>query len=126
MLRCPTSEFPIWPSGRPTAAPEASSVVHGMSRKRASKRGVSAVAIAFHCFSLRQPNPSRTTRMRKGRGAMRRENIRLRARLLIALEHHADVVRRAGLEVDGRDADELPSFVAEAIQLFGAARIHRV
>ena len=29
IVRWPTSEFPIWPAGRPTASPEASSVVCG-------------------------------------------------------------------------------------------------
>ena len=29
IVRCPTSEFPIWPGGRPTASPDATSVVCG-------------------------------------------------------------------------------------------------
>ena len=29
IVRCPTSELPIWPAGRPTASPEASSLVCG-------------------------------------------------------------------------------------------------
>ncbi len=29
MVRCPTSLLPIWPSGRPTAGPQAVSVVQG-------------------------------------------------------------------------------------------------
>src|ERR1051325_408827 len=71
MFRCPTSEFPICPSGRPTARPEASSVVHGQSRKRASKRGFSAAAMALYSVSRRQPKPSRTMRMTKGRAGIR-------------------------------------------------------
>src|SRR5688572_11313949 len=78
--------------------------------------------------SARQPKPSSTIRMRKGRRGMgRRRYQTLRGLgLLLAFEDHADVVRRAGLEVDGRDAHQLPSVVAEAVELFGAARIHRV
>src|SRR2546423_8073302 len=117
MLRCPTSELPICPSGRPTAAPDASSVVHGMSRNSTSKRGVAASAIALYSRSLRQPKPSRTMRMRKGRVTRRA----ILTRLLLALEHHADVVGRAGLEVDRGDAHQLPSLVSEAVELLGAS-----
>src|SRR5216684_5864459 len=70
MFRWPTSEFPICPAGSPTARPEASSVVHGDSRKRRSNRGLSAWAMALYSRSLRQPNPSRTMRMRNGRCGM--------------------------------------------------------
>src|SRR5436190_24342842 len=122
MFRCPTSEFPICPFGNPTASPDASRVVHDDSRKRRSKRGVAASAIALYSRSLRQPKPSRTMRMRKGRvtrGA-------ILTRLLLALEHHADVVGRAGLEVDRSDAHQLPPLVSEAVELLGVSRIHRV
>src|SRR5213594_1216543 len=104
MLRCPTSELPICPRGNPTASPEASRVVHSISRKRRSKQGVDASAIALYLRSLRQPNPSMTMRMRKGGvtwGA-------ILTRLLLALEHHADVIGCARLEVDGGNADQLP------------------
>ena len=65
--------------------------------------------------------------MRKGRSAgmagddIRRDNREGlgRSGVFLALEHHADVVGRTGLEVDRRDADQLPPIVAEAIQLFG-------
>src|SRR3954452_11284693 len=77
MLRCPTSELPICPRGRPTARPEASSVVHALSRNSRSKRGVSASAIAFDSVSFRQPKPSRTMRMRNGRsGIAARDHIK--------------------------------------------------
>src|SRR5436305_14829762 len=70
MFRCPTSELPICPRGSPTARPEASSVVHALSRNSRSKRGVSAAAIAFDSVSLRQPKPSSTIRMRNGRSVI--------------------------------------------------------
>src|SRR5216684_410292 len=70
ILRCPTSEFPIWSRGRPTARPEASSVVHDDSRYNRSKHGVAASAMAFDSDSLRQPKPSMTMRMRKVRSVM--------------------------------------------------------
>src|ERR1051325_1056119 len=130
MLRCPTSEFPIWPAGKPTARPEASSVVHGASRKSSSKRGFCAWAMAFHSRSLRHPKPSSTMRMRKGRSDMRRENIRPRCEplrrggVLLALEDHADVVGCAGLEIDGSDAHQLPPVLTKPIELLGATRIH--
>src|SRR5438876_9421067 len=47
-------------------------------------------------------------------------------RLLLALEHHPDMIGRAGFEIDRGDADQLPAFIAEAVELFSAARIHRV
>src|SRR6266545_2170454 len=119
MFKCPTSEFPIWPAGSPTAIPDASSVVHGDSRKSRSNRGVFACAIALNSRSLRQPNPSMTTRIRKGRLATLR-------RSLLPLEHHADVIGRAGFEVERSDADQLPTVVAEAVELFSATGIHRV
>ena len=40
IVRWPTSELPIWPGGRPTASPEASSVVRGPRAQSASKTGV--------------------------------------------------------------------------------------
>ena len=39
IVRCPTSELPIWPGGRPTASPEASSVVCGYSAQSRSNTG---------------------------------------------------------------------------------------
>src|SRR5258708_39891013 len=49
-----------------------------------------------------------------------------RRRMLLALEDHANVVGRAGLEVDRGDADQLPPLIAQAVQLFRAPGIHRV
>src|SRR5437016_1513920 len=49
-----------------------------------------------------------------------------RGGLFLALKHHADVIGRAGLEVDGGDAHQLPPLIAEPVQLLGAPRIHRV
>ena len=42
MLRCPTSELPICPAGRPTASPDASSLVHGRVANTSSRHGVRA------------------------------------------------------------------------------------
>ncbi len=47
IVRWPTSELPIWPSGSPTASPEAFSVVCGYSRQSRSKTGVSASSTAL-------------------------------------------------------------------------------
>src|SRR5205807_3001827 len=49
-----------------------------------------------------------------------------RCSLLLALAHHAGVIGRAGLEVDRGDAHQLPTFIAEPVQLLGAPRVHRV
>src|SRR5690625_3549763 len=57
----PTSELPIWPSGRPTAVPEACRVVRGAVVQRRSKLGVRASATAFPGPSGAMPKPSRTT-----------------------------------------------------------------
>src|ERR1044071_676424 len=72
MFRCPTSEFPICPAGKPTAPPDASSVVHGQWRKSSSKRGARASAMALYSRSARQPKPSRTMRMTNGRSLTKR------------------------------------------------------
>ncbi len=40
IVRWPTSELPIWPSGRPTARPDAASVVCGKRAQRSSNTGV--------------------------------------------------------------------------------------
>lgn len=47
MLVWPTSELPIWPSGRPTAMPEASMVVMGYFAIRESINGLFAAATAL-------------------------------------------------------------------------------
>lgn len=66
MLRWPTSEFPIRPSGRPTASDEASSSVKPVVLlENASMTGVSAAAIASPFLgdsSVGIPQPSITTR----------------------------------------------------------------
>src|SRR5699024_4196710 len=59
MLVWPTSELPIWPSGRPTAMPEALMVVMGYLAKISSRRGVLAVVTALPKVSAGvQPKPS--------------------------------------------------------------------
>src|SRR5439155_21118494 len=51
---------------------------------------------------------------------------RILLRRLLSLEDHSNVIGRAGFEVDRGDADQLPPFVAKAIELFSATGIHRV
>ena len=59
MLVWPTSELPIWPSGRPTAMPEASMVVMGQVEKILSRLGLLAAATALpKVWSGVQPKPS--------------------------------------------------------------------
>ena len=58
MLRCPTSELPICPSGRPTASPDASRRVHGRSANILSRFGVSASEMALPEPGRAKPNPS--------------------------------------------------------------------
>ena len=47
MLRCPTSELPICPSGSPTASPAHSIGAQGLVANSASSTGVSAKATAL-------------------------------------------------------------------------------
>src|SRR5215813_2289859 len=63
MLRCPTSELPICPSGRPTSLPEVRNKACGQVAHRWSKLGVRAWRIALSATSSRQPQPSSTTSM---------------------------------------------------------------
>jgi hypothetical protein len=63
MLRCPTSELPICPSGRPTSLPDVRKNACGQLAHRRSKLGVRAWRIALSAASSRQPHPSRTTSM---------------------------------------------------------------
>ena len=61
-LRCPTSELPIWPGGRPTSPSEAPSVEWGQRASSPRHVGMGAAAIASAAGSRPMPNPSRTTR----------------------------------------------------------------
>ena len=63
MLRCPTSELPICPCGRPTSLPEVCSSACGHVAQRRSKVGVLACRTALSARSSRQPQPSRMTSM---------------------------------------------------------------
>ncbi len=58
MLVCPTSELPIWPSGRPTSSPEADRRQPGFSAKILSRFGVRAAAMALPARSSHTPKPS--------------------------------------------------------------------
>src|SRR3989338_8584132 len=57
MVKCPTSEFPSSPHGRPVAVPEACSVVNGKNFSISRNAGISAY---FHVESgvVLIPNPS--------------------------------------------------------------------
>ena len=66
-LRWPTSELPIWPSGRPTARPQAVRVVCGYGAQSSSKTGVSASSTALPGPGSARPQPSSTTRQTRGR-----------------------------------------------------------
>src|SRR6267378_1279057 len=57
---CPTSEFPIWPGGRPTDSPHVTSVACGHSRVSVSITGVCAIMTAFPSGRGLRPQPSRT------------------------------------------------------------------
>src|SRR6476619_2093275 len=61
MLRCPTSELPICPAGRPTSAPDVRSSACGQLAHNRSNTGVFARRIALSAVSSRQPKPSSTT-----------------------------------------------------------------
>ena len=69
---CPTSELPIWPSGRPTARPHAISCACGYVDHNSSNTGVSASEIALPGPSGAIPQPSRTTRTHSVAGSRRR------------------------------------------------------
>src|SRR5690606_714444 len=56
----PTSELPIWPSGRPTSMPEPEIRVLGLLAHRASQTGVLAAWMALWVGSSLCPQPSRT------------------------------------------------------------------
>ena len=76
ILRCPTSEFPIWPSGKPTSSPEVFRKACGQDAQSASKLGVLAWRTALSAMSSRQPQPSRITSItgRGGAAACMRNN----------------------------------------------------
>ena len=63
MFRCPTSELPICPSGRPTASPLAPIDVCEYSRNILSRFGFRAAAIALPRASSERPKPSSITSM---------------------------------------------------------------
>src|SRR6266511_3331998 len=115
IVKWPTSELPICPGGRPTAAPEASSVVCGYSAQSRSKTGVSASSTAFPGPGGASPQPSRmtsATRLDFGIGADLAWPVHLhRTRSVEANRRERfHVERRAADEgaVDVRKREELP------------------
>src|SRR5436190_8490613 len=62
LLRCPTSELPIWPAGKPTSSSDASIDVCGHVARSRSQFGIRALVIALSGASARQPKPSRISR----------------------------------------------------------------
>src|SRR5512137_136037 len=59
MFRCPTSEFPICPSGKPTDIPEVPISTHGYSEQSRVMLGVLARAMALSSERGFTPQPSR-------------------------------------------------------------------
>ena len=80
IVRWPTSELPICPSGRPTAAPEATSCVLGYRATSSSKTGVRASSTALPGPGGAIPQPSRMTSVTSGSpfGVMRQRRGRSR------------------------------------------------
>ncbi len=58
----PTSEFPNWPSGSPTASPPAMSWVPAYRRRRVLKAGMPATKVASKALRGPSPKPSRMRR----------------------------------------------------------------
>src|SRR5262245_27648571 len=59
----PTSEFPIWPSGKPTSTPDIERLDTGNSRVNLSIFGFEACAMALPSFLGLIPHPSKITRI---------------------------------------------------------------
>ena len=71
MFKCPTSELPICPSGRPTASPEAARRVVGASANRRSSTGVAASEMALPGPGSARPKPSMMMRQAGRRSSSR-------------------------------------------------------
>ena len=56
---CPTSELPIWPSGRPTASPDASNLECAYFVYNESIKGVLAASMAETFGLVAIPQPSK-------------------------------------------------------------------
>src|SRR5256714_5586066 len=67
-FKCPTSLLPIWPSGSPTASPDALSSVRGARLQRRCQTGVSPSSTALPSRPGRKPQPSSTIRTTGVRG----------------------------------------------------------
>src|SRR5213592_561794 len=67
-FRCPTSLFPICPSGSSTASPDASSSVRGAFAQRRCQVGVSPSSTALPARPGRKPQPSSTIKTTGVRG----------------------------------------------------------
>ena len=100
-FRWPTSELPIWPSGRPTASPFAVSCVCGCSAHSRSNTGVSASEIALPGPSGARPQPSRITRATAG------TIIRARPRSILANEAGSRLRTADERAVDVRQRQQL-------------------
>src|SRR2546423_1002541 len=67
-FKCPTSLLPIWPSGSPTASPDALRSVRGARLQRRCHTGVSPSSTALPSRPGRKPQPSSTIRTTGVRG----------------------------------------------------------
>src|SRR4029077_781124 len=73
----PTSEFPIWPSGKPTSTPDIERLDTGNSRVNLSIFGIEACATALPSFLGLIPHPSKITRI-TGRLVLKKSSFLLR------------------------------------------------
>ena len=103
ILVWPTSELPIWPSGRPTARPEVASSACGHSRIMRSKFGVLAARMAL---SLRLGPPAPAIENAKNRGSLTRGSLCREGGLQdssqtqsTALNHEGKIGTAAGLSM---------------------------
>src|ERR1700749_4948986 len=109
-FRWPTSELPIWPTGRPTSGPWAESSVCGYRAQRRSKTGVSASETALPGPGGASPQPSRMTSATEGtKGAMS-----------CGVDEGGEV-----LGIECRSADECAVDVGQRQQLRGVGRLDR-
>src|SRR2546423_428993 len=67
-FKCPTSLLPIWPSGSPTASPDALRSVRGARLQRRCHTGVSPSSTALPSRPGRKPQPSSTIKTTGVRG----------------------------------------------------------
>src|ERR1700749_3597761 len=113
-FRWPTSELPIWPTGRPTSGPWAESSVCGYCAQRRSKTGVSASETALPGPGGASPQPSRMTSASEGNKVIAWPS------LLGGLDEG-----REALRAERRTADQGAVDVGEGEELLRVPRLDR-